>query len=194
MHCARQPMRLAAAGRVVVVVVVVDWMGRASPPYRKNRRAASASTAEAAAAAAASAAAAAAAITARLARQLALRMITDREAERTLSKEVDARAAHPPSVLATQRGRRPSVSGGIVIRGSSVFASDFFLPHPGISSRCTKDNAPMAARRPSRVALRRSVRAFPSAGMNRPVSPPPLRFREAGSSSLRDFPPTSRAR
>jgi len=89
MHCARQPMRLAAAGRLVV-----DWMGRASPPYRKNRRTASASTAEAAAAAAAAvaaaaataaaAAAAAAAITARLARQLALRMITDREAENAL--------------------------------------------------------------------------------------------------------------
>jgi len=57
------------AGRVVV-------MG-ASPPYRKNRRTASAS-----ASAAAAAVAAAAAITARLARHLALRMITDREAER----------------------------------------------------------------------------------------------------------------
>lgn len=69
MHCARRCGW--QRGRVVV-------MG-ASPPYRKNRRTASAL----AAAAATAAAATAAAITTRLARHLALRMITDREAERT---------------------------------------------------------------------------------------------------------------
>lgn len=78
------------AGRVVV-------MG-ANPPYRKNRRTASAS-------AAAAAATAAAAITARLARHLALRMITDREAERTLFKEVHAaRARHTKGFVRSRRG------------------------------------------------------------------------------------------
>lgn len=67
MHCARRCGW--QRGRVV--------MG-ASPPYRKNRR-----TASALAAAVTTAAATAAAITTRLARHLALRMITDREAERT---------------------------------------------------------------------------------------------------------------
>lgn len=74
MHCARRCGW--QRGRVVV-------MG-ASPPYRKNRRVASALVVAAATAAAAPATpAAATAITTRLARHLALRMITDREAERT---------------------------------------------------------------------------------------------------------------
>lgn len=98
------------AGRVVV-------MG-ASPPYRKNRRTASAS-------AAAAAATAAAAITARLARHLALRMITDREAERTLFKEVHAVRARD-----TQRGsfarEEESLSNSICVRLFPLSPWDIF--------------------------------------------------------------------
>lgn len=97
------------AGRVVV-------MG-ASPPYRKNRRTASAS------AAAAAATAAATAITTRLARHLALRMITDREAERTLFKEVHAARARHTKGFAREE---ESLSNGICVRLFPLSPWDIF--------------------------------------------------------------------
>lgn len=94
----------------------------ASPPYRKNRRTASA-------AAAAATAAAAAAITARLARHLALRMITDREAERMLSKEVHATSSSLPA-RATQRGslarEEESLFNGVCVRLFPLSPWDIF--------------------------------------------------------------------
>lgn len=130
MHCARQCGW--QRGRVVVVVVVMG----ASPPYRKNRRTASALTATAAAAAVAAAAAAAvaaaAAITTRLARHLALRMITDREAERMLSKEVHAARSSLSARARDTKGfarEEESLSNGVCVRLFPLSPWDIFAPY-----------------------------------------------------------------